>query len=594
MPRSNPASPNYEFGPFRLLTGERSLLRNGEAVTLTTRAFDTLLLLVQHRGEMLGKDAIIRSVWPDTVVSDNSLVQIVSSLRKALGEGPHEHKFIETNPGQGYRFVGQVRELRDEERKADKQAAPDQSPRDVGALRSIAVLPFKPLGSERGDEYLELGMADALITRLSNISQLIVRPTSAVWKHADSGQQPVPAGRKLRVDAVLEGTVQRWGERLRVTVQLVRVCDGAALWAARFDEQFTNIFEVQDAISEQVMNALLLELSGAEKRLLAKRPTENTEAHRAYLKGRYCLERRSDEAIKKAAAHFQQAIDLDPGYALAHTGLADTYNLAGMLYNRPPKETFPKAKAAALRALALDDQLAEAHTSLAVSRLYYDWDLPAAERDFLKAIELNPNYATAHLWYGWLLSAQGAFEGALDELRRALELDPLSLVAGTTTGAVLYFARRYDEAIAQFQQTLEMDSGFALTHHCLSLVYTKQSKFIEAISAASRAVTLSEHHPRMLSALGCVQALAGNTAEARRTLDQLVEAGTQRYVSPYFLATLHAALGQNEQALSLLEQAFAERSGNLFWVAALPALDGLREDARFSALLEGRSRDCDP
>lgn len=576
----------YEFGPFRLIVSERLLLREGEPVPLQHRAFDTLLLLIQNQGQLLSKDDLLKRVWPDVVVGENSLAQAVSALRKALGQQPHEHKFIETDPGRGYRFVARVRKVREQGVDGAGRASNHSSPPEIArAVLSIAILPFRPLGSEGHDEYFELGMADALVTKLSNVTQLVVRPTSAVRGHDDWLGKPLMAGQKLRVDAVLEGSIQRCGDGVRVTVQLVRVSDGMTLWAARFDEYFTGIFALQDTISEQVAGALLDTLSGEEQRRLARRHTESAEAYQAYFKGRYYWNKRTEEWLKKGIRHFQQAIDLDPGYALAYAGLADSYSLLGMLDCLAPPETFPKAKAAALKALELDETLAEAHTSLAQVQFYYDWNWRESEQTFLRALRLNPNYATAHHWYGWYLTATGRFDQALAELRRAQELDPLSLVISTALGGALYLARQYQQAINQCRKILDLAPDFALTHYCLALVYVKTGQYQEAIAEARQAIDLSGGSPLMIATLGCAYLASGELTPAERALDELQELGRQRYVSSYYTAVMYAHLGRRELAFEWFDRAYQEHSNHLVWSGLDPSLDNLRADPGFRNLI---------
>ena len=318
------------------------------------------------------------------------------------------------------------------------------------------MVPFRQLNSDDADQYLGLGMADALITKLSNVRQIIVRPTSAVLKYAGVTLDPVAAGRELRVQSVLEGSIQKLNDRIRVTVQLVSAEDDTSLWADTFDEKFTDIFAVQDSISEQVVKALTLRLSGEEKKLLAKHQTEDAEAYQAYLRGRYFWNKLTDNWFRKALESFQQAIDIDPGYALAYVGLADCYNMSGFWGYLPIQETFSKAVAAAEKALELDDTLAEAHASLAWARLHYDYDRRIAEKGFKRAIELNPGYFTTHQWYAVFFAQAARFDEAFIENRQAYALDPFSLVINYNQGVFLMLSRRYDEAIEQFRKTIEL------------------------------------------------------------------------------------------------------------------------------------------
>jgi TolB-like protein/Tfp pilus assembly protein PilF len=450
-------------------------------------------------------------------------------------------------------------------------------------LTSMAVLPFKPLVANDRDEYLEMGMVDVLITKLSNIRQLKVRSISTVRKYADLQQDPVAAGRELQVEAVLDGSIQRVGDRVRVTVRLLNVQDGTSLWADKFDEPFTNIFALQDSISERVAAALPLNLSGEEKARLARHYTENTEAFQLYLKGRYFWNKRTEEGFRKGIDYFSQAIRDDPNYALAYAGMSDCYALLSDSGVMTPKEGFPKAKEAATRALAIDEKLAEAHTSLGRVKRDYDWDWPGAEQEFKRAIELNPNYPSAHQWYAVYLSALGRHQEAIAEIKRALELDPLSLPVNSVTGRVLYLARQYDEAIEQSRKTIEMDPRFATAYQDLGQSYEQKGMYAEAVATFQE---LNKVVPgRGLAFLARADALVGKTDEARKILAQLKERSARRYVSPYQVAMIYAGLGDKEQTLVWLEKAYQQRVWAMVFLKVEPELDGLRSDPRFVDLM---------
>jgi len=348
------------------------------------------------------------------------------------------------------------------------EATPPQTSAEV---KSMAVLPFRTLGAGADDEYLGLGLADTLITQFGQTRQLVVRPTSAVRKYAEAEHDPLAIGRALRVEAVLEGSTQKAGERLRVTARLLRVSDGASLWAGKFDEKMTDIFAVQDSISRQVAQALVSNFGAAEQNALARRTTKNVEAYQHYLKGRYFWGRRTTEDLQKAVQYFEQAIQVDPQYARAYSGLADCYLTLSEFNVMPREEAYAKAIAAAEKAISIDPALAEAHTTLAFLHLSRDWDYLNAERKFKQAIELDPNYATACQFYGVYLLAVGQTEAGVAETRRALEIDPLSIQNNSQLGRALYFARRYDEAIAQCLKTLELDSNSAAAHVYLGQAY---------------------------------------------------------------------------------------------------------------------------
>ncbi|MGH9838643.1 MAG: tetratricopeptide repeat protein, partial [Blastocatellia bacterium] len=521
------------------------------------------------------------AVWPETPVEENNLSQYISALRKALGDDPNGHRYIETIPRLGFRFVARVIEAR-----ADELTRAPESARSEGApVRSIAVLPFKYLGGEGGDEYLGLGIADAIITRLSNLRQIVVRPTSSVRKYAGAAHNPLVAGRELRVEAVLEGNIQRVGNHIRATVQLVSVRHEAPLWAEKFDVKFRDIFTVEDATSEQVARALILKLTREERELLAKRYTTDIEAYQLYLKGRYHWNKRSRGGLKTASSYFQQAIDKDPSYALAYAGLADCYNLHSYYGELPPRESFPKAKAASTKALEIDDGLAEAHVSLAFVRAWYDWDWPSAESEFQRALELNPNYATAHHWYALFLMAMERPSEALEEIKRAHEIDPLSLPINRDVGLIYHRACHCDRAIEQYLKTIELDPSFWSAHQHLGWAYEQKAMYEEAIAELNQAIAAAGDRTRIWAELGHVYAVSGRRAEAENVLGELQERAAQRYVSPYEIAVIYTGLEEHDQAFEWLERAYRERSAWLIYLKVEPILDRLRADSRFTELL---------
>jgi DNA-binding winged helix-turn-helix (wHTH) protein/TolB-like protein len=587
---SCPVMSFYKFGPFRLDVLKRLLLRDGEVVPLTSKAFETLLALVERRGEILGKEELLSRIWPDAVVEEKNLTINISALRKTLGESPQEHRYIVTVPGRGYRFVADVQEVADEEAGPAQESAhpvftaeaartqpgekirprftssrrlilaagvtlmalgavgffwwkPSSSPMpQTGlAVRSMAVLPFKSLSAAESDEYLGLGLADALITRLGRVSQIIVRPTSAVRKFTAPGQDPRAAGRELKVESVLEGTIQRVDDRVRLTLQLISVADGRHLWAEQFDEKFTDILTVEDRISQRVAVALSLKLTGAEQSLLAKHHTENSEAHQLYLKGRYFWNKRTPEGIRKSIEFIRQATDLDPSYAAAFAGLADCYLVYPLYVGQPPGDWMQQARAAAAKALELDAALAEAHATLAFIKMLYDWDWAGAEQEFKQALTLNPNYPTAHQWYANWFSWLGRADEAIATAKRAQELDPLSLVISADLGGHLYRARRYDEAIAQFRKTLELDPTFAPARLELGQVYLQKKLWTDAIAELQQGIALADES-HSLPFLGYAYGVAGRQDAARQTLTRLQPRIGQRYVFRYYLALIQLGL----------------------------------------------------
>lgn len=574
--------PFYDFGAFRVDPGKRLLLREGQPVALTAKAFDTLLALVENRGRVLEKDELMRLVWPDTVVEESNLSQNVFTLRRVLGEQPHQHLYIATLPRRGYQFVAEVRQT-----PASGAAAAAGPPPVNPGPRSLAVLPFIALGARDTDEYLGLGMADALITRLGNIRRIIVRPTSAVRAYVGQTPDPVAAGRSLGVDMVLEGSVQRAGERIRVTVQLVSVDAGAPVWGERFDERLPDIFAVQDSISLRLAAALVSTLTAEERVRIARRHTEDHDAHDAYLKGRHHWNTRTEEGLKKAVRHFEQAVARDPRYALAHAGLADCYTLlASAGYGAlPAKEALARARAAAVKALEIDPALAEAHTSLALVKFRLDWDWAAAETEFRRAIQLNPGYASAHHFYGLYLSAMGRATEAIASLRLAQDLDPLSLIIGAALGRAWHFARQYDRAREQYLKTLEMDPDFAEAHMNLGLVHAQRSRFADAAGELQRAMAAAGRRPLMQAILGYIYGLSGDRPRARSTLDDLERLSREGRVPALYLVYPCIGLGDTQRAFELLDRAYEDRSGLLVFLKVEPIFDPLRPEPRFEDLL---------
>jgi TolB-like protein len=452
-----------------------------------------------------------------------------------------------------------------------------------------AVLPFTFLTSGGEGEYLGVGMADSLITRLSNVGQLVVRPTTSVLKYADVGQDVSRAGRELQVDFVVTGSVRRAGGRVRVGVQLVSTGGESALWADQFDEEFTDMFAVEDSVSERVSAALRLRLSPGEKKSLSRRRTQNAEAHRLYLKGRYFWSRRTLADATEAARCFRRAVELDPQFALAHAGLADADIIlsiqAAVLGGPAPDDVYPEAKRAALRALELDDLLPEAHTSLAHVSLFCDWDWPGAEREFRRAVELNPHYATAHHWYAVSLAFMGRFDEALAEIGRAQELDPLSLIINANVGYVLYHARRYDEAVSHLRETVRLEPSFIPARYRLGMAYEEAGMYDEAVAELQEAARLSGGAPPALAALGHAHALAGSRAKALRRLRQLEAMSKRHYVPPTSFAEVYAALGETGKALDWLGRAYEKRDPALVRLKVNPKWDALRHEESFREIV---------
>jgi TolB-like protein len=446
-------------------------------------------------------------------------------------------------------------------------------------------LPFKPLVAGSGDEYLEIGIADSLITKLSAIHAINVRPTSAVQKFAGAVTDPISAGRELQVGSVLEGSIQRVGDRVRVSARLVNVDDSKTLWADQFDEKFTDIFTVEDDISQKVAARLALQLSRDEQARLTKRYTQNSEAYQLYLKGQYFWNKFNPEASKTAVEYFNQALAHDPAYALAYVGLGNAYGVMGVNNWLPPKDVFPKAEAAAQKALEIDEGLAEAHSSLGAIEMFYEWDWTAAERELRRAIELNPNEPNAHGLYSYLLTATGRFDEAIAQTQLNLRLNPLSPITYADMARAFYYARRYEEAIAAGQQALEMDTNFVLARLTVGEAYEQKGMYEESFAELRKVNESRGGFPEALGAIGHAYAVAGRRDEALKTLEELQRISTREYVSSLQFAMIYAGLGEKEKAIEQLESAADDRAGWLINLGVDPRFDALRSEPRYQAML---------
>jgi DNA-binding winged helix-turn-helix (wHTH) protein/TolB-like protein/Flp pilus assembly protein TadD len=640
----------YQFGPFLIDTDKRQLLRDGEPVSLSPKAFDTLLVLINHPGEVLEKDRLMELIWPDSQVEEANLALHISALRKALGESPTERRYIMTVPGRGYRFRAEVAEVLEVGNRNDdydllvgkyqrrtftiehSDASPQsQAPAlppavpligwrkrgliglaglvalvliagsaiglkawlkkgSAGPLpnappTSLAVIPLKQLGPA-GDDYLGIGLADSLITRLSNLNEIKVRPTSSVLKYAAAPAPPSQIGRELSVESVLEGTIRRDGENVRVTIQLVRVDDGAPVWAQQFDDKFTGIFKIEDSIADKIADSLALKLTGEERGALTRRYTGNNDAYQLYLKGRYQFNKRTPETINQAIEFFRQATDKDPTYALAFTGLSDAYATLPITSDAAPKEAFSKAKEAAAQALKLDDRLAEAHASAGYIEFYFDWDWPAAEAHLKRAIEINPNYPLAHFYYAVLLSSAGRFGEALAEASRALELDPVSVSFIALSGQFQYEAGQYDQAILQLQKAFAIEPNFWIAHIVLGKVYIQKAMFPEATSELQKALQYSGGNTEAMSLIGFAYAASGDIVLPRKEIGNLRDISKQHYVPASNIAMIYAGLGDKNNALDWLEEAYDERDVHVALIKVVPNWDSLRQEPRFVRLVD--------
>ncbi len=642
---------SYKFGPYLLDPVERVFLRDGEPVSLTPKCFDLLVILVENSGHLLGKEELIERLWPGQFVEESNLSFNISSLRKTLGEGQNGRRFIETVPKKGFRFVATVEEPRDEvseqiertgepvadyaevARKSDavlhepstvNVAIPIPLPTtnakrkkraaaiailivaSVGligfiyvrfisrnqpaqlSITSIAVLPLVNLSDDPSEEYFADGMTDALIGDLAKIRKLrVISRTSSM--HYKGTRKSLPEiARELKVDAVVEGTVQRSGDRVRIRAQLIHALTDQHLWVDTYERDMREVFELQSEIALAIARQVQTKLTPAEEqRLLTPRQPVNPKALEAYLHGRYLFwNKRTEENLQKSVAYFQSAITEDSSYALAYVGLADSYSSLGSVQigALPPRVARSHAERAAVKALELDSSLAEAHCALGNVQ-HYNWKWDAAEQEFKRAIELNPSYANAHNSYANYLMSRGRVEESIAASNRARELDPLSLAISVQRGYLLENARRYEEAIEQLNGVIAVDQNHYQAHWVLGHTYAVSGQLDQAIASAEKAVALSERAPGALGMLGMIYGLAGRKAEAQKILKELLKLNERRYVTPAALAYVYIGLDDKDQAFAWLEKAYQENSNFLAYLKQVPVADPLRSDPRFADLV---------
>jgi TolB-like protein/DNA-binding winged helix-turn-helix (wHTH) protein/Tfp pilus assembly protein PilF len=451
---------------------------------------------------------------------------------------------------------------------------------------SLMVLPLENLSGDKEEDYFADGMTDELIANLAKIRSLRVVSRSTAMTYKGTRKPLSQIANELHVDALVEGTVLREGNRVRITAELVQVATDHHLWAETYESQLGDVLALQNRVSSAIVSEIRINLTPEDRERLARNPAIAPEAYQHYLKGRFYWNKRSDENLIKAVAYFEKATHEDPHYALAYAALADCYSIAGatIFATLPVREAAPKAREAAKHALDLDPGLAEAETALATSKFNYDWDWPGAEEGFQRAIQLNPSYATAYQRYSLYLMAMGRFQDSLQQISQARELDPFSISINFSLGWRLYMARQYDRAIEQLRNTLEMDSSYELAHLVLGQAYEQKSEFEKAIPELRLAVDLSHRAPLMMSALAHADARAGKRQEAERLLDELSTRSLKNYVSPYYFAVAYSGLGKNDQAMEFLRKAFDDRSNGMVFMKVEPLLDTLRPDPRFLAL----------
>jgi TolB-like protein/Tfp pilus assembly protein PilF len=466
-----------------------------------------------------------------------------------------------------------------------RQWSQKESQASISDKPSIAVLPFADLSPLKDQEYFCDGMTDEIIAKLSALEGLKVISRSSVMRYKGSDKDVREIGSDLGVRTILEGTLRKEGNNIRVTTQLVNVEDRFQIWTESYDQKLEGVFEIQSDIASNIVDSLRAELSPEEGAHIKKKSTESLEAYKLYLEGCYHRNKRTMAGLKSSVDYFERAIQIDPKYALAYAGLAASYSLFGLYVDTPSKESFPKAKQAAIIAIEIDDSLGEAHTSLGYVKFRYDWDWKGAEIEFQRALELNPNHAIAHLWYAELLASDGRFEEALTEIKKAEELDPVSLIVKSLKGYVFMWARDYESAISHLTNTIQMNPDFPMAHNALGLAYMYSKNFSKAIDEFKESLILAPESTMPLSYMGQAYARAGNIKEARRVIQVLEDRSRERYVAPYWILLIYEGLGENDRAFELLEKAIDERNETMIWLKIGPYYDGLRSDPRFSALI---------
>ena len=628
-------SAQIRFGAFEVDLRAGELRRKGLQVKLQEQPFQVLAMLLERVGEVVTREELQTKLWPaDTIVDfDHGLNKAINKIRKALGDSAENPRFVETVARRGYRFIADVRVVdgspldRPEPVIEDSPATDKQDPVESGGnpaarrrapwplagktsaialglvlvtlvgwmlrsrsrasleIRSLAVLPLESLSSDPSQEYFADGMTDELITDLSQISALSVISRTSVMPYKRA-RKPLPqVARELNVDAVVEGTVLRSGDRVRITAQLIQVSADKHIWSQSYEGDLRDTLALQNKVARAIADQIRISLTPQEQAALKNVKAVNPEAYVSNLKGRYFWNKRTADGLKTAVAYFDQAIENDPTYARAYAGLADSYALMGdWQYGvLTPKEALPRAEAAAIKALELDSTLGEAHTSLAFTLDGFDWDWGSAEREFKRALELNPGYATAHHWYAWHLALVGRNAEAIAEMKRAQNLDPLSLIISADLAELLVIAHSYDESIEQSRKTIEMDPNFALAHNQLAQAYIQKEMYSEAISELEKAVRLSGGSPICTANLARAYAASGRRNEALKLLSDLKEGSNPVYSRATEIAMVYAALGDKNQAMSWLEKGYEERFNP--GVLLRPGFDPLRSDPRFQDIL---------
>ncbi|HKX83363.1 MAG TPA: winged helix-turn-helix domain-containing protein [Pyrinomonadaceae bacterium] len=576
----------YLFGNFRLDPSKRVLYYrdHGESVAITPKVFETLLTLVEKQGEVVEKNTLIQRLWPDSYVEEGNLTYNISVLRKALGERPNEHRFIATVPGRGYMFVAEVGKGSGEKSNGKKNYPSRKAANSHGPeIDSLAVLPLVNADPDPASDYLSDGITERIIHSLSQLSQLRVLARNSVFHYKGKDIDAREVGKELGVRAVFLGRIINFEGKIIVRVELVDVTDGRQLWGGSYNCEASNIFKIEEDVSRSISGALKLKVTGRQIGSLGRNQTRDAAAYDYYLKGLYHWNNFVQEGAVKGIEYFRRAIEIDPQYALAHAAISDClYRLSNI--SLPAMEVMPKAKEAALNAVEADNTLAEAHTAIAVVTDQYDWDWTAAEVEYRKALECNPNCVIAHQRYSRYLVRMGRFEEAITNLTVASELDPLSLLISVSKASLFNIARQHDQAIEKLRMVLELNSNFYLPRFALAQAYQFVGNFREAISEYEKALPL-ERSTEMLGRYGQALALAGRRDDALKVVREMKERRKKQYVSPYSIGLVYAGLGENSTALTWIDEAFGQRNGELTWLSVHPEVDGLRGEERFNILM---------
>lgn len=575
----------FEFGSFHLDPGEGVLLHHGRALPLTQKQLETLLVLVENSGRLVKKDELMDQVWSDACVEPANLTQTIFVLRKVLAQCEPLVNFIETAPRHGYRFVAPVKRIPVEPDPRTAKASETSPAEDTPSherFRSLAVLPFINATASADGDYFADGLTESIINRLSKLPRLRVVARTSAFRYKGQTVDPQKVGQELNVRTVLTGRLVQLGDRLIIKVDLTDVAGGWQLWGEQYQRKLSDILAMQDEIATEISNALSIKLTARERHELTKHYTDNIEAYHLYLKGRYHWNKYSHSGLRKALEYFQEAIEIDPTYALAYAGMADCYYRLSNAYLKPA-QAMPRARAAALRALEIDDTLAEAHAALGLVKMLHDWDWPGAELEFRRALDLNQNSSMAHQRLGLYFNLLGRSEEAIAQLGVALNLDPLSTQIPQGLSLAYLKLGQFDRAIEVMQTPFELENNYAPTIYMLGWIHLQKGEAAEAVASFEKAVALDDCQI-FLGALGHAYAICGMRDKARDMLDQMQQQSKERYVSQYGRAVVYAGLGEKDETFACLELAYEERSDMMTWLKIGPEWASLRSDPRFISL----------